>query len=459
MRCRTAKRLIPVYIDKRLDNTATSELESHFRTCKKCSQKVLKLLELDNSIRNIYSQVEPPPNLNESLNSILDNISINNTIENKKFYSNIKGIGKFFSIYKKKLLFGTSAVAAALLILLLFRTNFYSNLNSNKGLPAYIINQKTFTSLKDAKNYIKNIPFVSPSHVPPGYKLDKIVYTMEKDHTKEVELSYSDNNYNELRITYTLIIDNTHRSELLKSLRSTDPECIRVDTDNGYAGKRGAPQTKENQLSPMTQKNVDIILGHYELNVFLDYNSRIPDEDKSKDNDLIRIVQDYLNSEICSNSDKTLTITSNKIAYYSNFKDLEKALPENIKITEPNYIPKDFKLKNIKYYMVNPNINYFIISAIYENPVKSRIYIDYRMPKKGGIIPSINNKIQSSTVYILKTDKSDKTELYPITEKRLPFMDSRFDLNIYLQYDKNDVELNSDSGNIINNILKGIENK
>lgn len=38
-------------------------------------------------------------------------------------------------------------------------------------------------------------------------------------------------------------------------------------------------------------------------------------------------------------------------------------------------------------------------------------------------------------------------------------MDSHFDLNIYLQYDKYDVELNADSGNIINNILKGIENK
>lgn len=449
MRCRTAERLIPDYIDKRLDNTAASELESHFKTCKKCSQKVLKLLELDNCIRNIYSQVEPPPDLNERLNSILDNISMNNTIENKKLFSNIKGIGR--------LLLGTSAVTAALLILLLFKTNFCSNLNSNKGLPAYIINQKTFTTLKDAKNYIKDIPFVSPSHVPPGYKLDKIVYTMEKDQTKEVELSYSDNNYNELRITYTLIIDNTHRSELLKSLRSTDPECIRVDTENGYAGKRGAPETKENQLSPMTQKNVDIILGHYELNVFLDYNSRIPDEDKSKDSDLIGIVQDYFNSGICSNSDKTLTITSNKIASYSSFQDLEKALPESIKISEPSYIPKGFKLKNIKYYMVNPNINYFIISAVYENPVKSCIYIDYRMPEKGGITPSINNKIQTNTVYIIKTDKSHKTELYPITEKRLPFMDSRFDLNIYLQYDKNDVGLNADSSNIINNILKGIK--
>lgn len=299
---------------------------------------------------------------------------------------NVKGSWRFFSIYKKRLIIGTSAVAAALLILLLFRTNFCSDLTNSRGLPAYIINQKTFTSLKDAKNYIKDIPFVSPSHVPPEYNLDKIVYTLEKDQTKEVELSYSDNNYDELRITYTLMIDNTDRSELLKSLRSTDPECIRVDTNNGYAGKRGAPQTKENQLSPMTQKNVDIILGHYELNVFLDYNSRIPDEDKSKDNDLIRIVQDYFNSEICSNSDKTLTIASNKIASYSSFQNLKKALPENIKITEPNYIPKSFNLKNIKYYMVNPNINYFIISAVYENPVKSCIYIDYRVPGKGGII-------------------------------------------------------------------------
>lgn len=372
---------------------------------------------------------------------------------------NVKSPWRFFSIYKKRLIFGTLTVAAALLILLLLRANFCPDLNSSKGLPAYIISQKTFTSLKDAKNYIKDIPFVSPSHVPPGYKLDKIVYTMEKDQTKEVELSYSDNNYNELRITYTLMIDNTDHSKLLKSLRSTDPECIRVDTNNGYAGKRGAPQTKENQLSPMTQKNVDIILGHYELNVFLDYNSRIPDEDKSKDNDLIRIVQDYLNSEICSNSDKTLTITSNKITSFSSFQDLKKVLPESIKITEPNYIPKGFRLKNIKYYMVNPNINYFIINAVYENPVKSCIYIDYRIPEKGGIIPSINNKIHTNTVYILKTDKSDKTELYPITEKRLPFMDSRFDLNIYLQYDKYDVELNADSSNIINNILKGIENR
>lgn len=71
--------------------------------------------------------------------------------------------------------------------------------------------------------------------------------------------------------------------------------------------------------------------------------------------------------------------------------------------------------------MVNPNINYFIISAVYENPVKSCIYIDYRVPGKGGIISSTNNKIQTNTVYILKTDKSDKTELYPITEKKAAF--------------------------------------
>lgn len=355
---------------------------------------------------------------------------------------------------KKQFIIGIPIVTLLFSLIIINDGCTKNNSKESAALPAYILEQRTFNSVDAAQKYVKGIPVISPVSIPEGFKLSKIMYTKNKDSSTEISFTYEDKKFNELDIDYTL---NEDLNEQYK-LQHLNIDFLKVDTSVGYSQPKGVTVTKKNHQSPLTQKTIRTCIGKYLIGASISYNSKTPDEDRTGDNELASIMEEYLNSELI-NSDNINA--ENKYTLYSSFDDLMKALPQGVNIIKPNYIPEGFKLENIKYIMVNPNTNFFIIDAAYKNSNNARIIFDYELSGKT-FIKINNNEVQTNTAYIINTDENKKITLLPFMEKSISYRNNCFDLNIYMQYDKNDEKnntLNDVSNTELQKILQSIKNK
>lgn len=355
-------------------------------------------------------------------------------------------------IHYKRLKLGLVAIILLVVVLLISgpSLNQWSRVNS-KGLPQYILDQQQFNTVDGARKYIKDVPFIEPTYVISGYNLKEITYTKTKEMSFSVDFSYVDRSYNTLNIVYTLkgSSNNYERTPF-------NPNCIKVDTGVGYSQPKGVQITKDNHLTELTDKSISVDFEKYIVTAGIHYNSKIQDSDKLGDTELVKIIQGYLNSKICYITENYKQKVLNESQVYSSFEDLKKNLPSSINIIEPKYVPQGFKLKNIVYQMVNPETNFFIIDATYENPDKSLLFIDYRLTSKGNVHQNNSNKIQTNNAYILMPTENGNAKFIPVTEKALPFLDRNFDLCIYLQYGENNIEFNQIGDKELQSVLSSI---
>lgn len=398
------------------------------------------LNDLDKAIENIYFEQEPPADLKENL---INNVYASIIESNCSLNHNKNNTRKYHLYNNSPIKMGITAVAL-LFILIALKSNYITN--HLKGLPAYIVEQRTFSSINKAQKYIKDFPFTPPKSIPKEFSISKIVYTKNKDSSAEVDFVYTDKNYNELNIRYT---DYSYKPS------SLNEEYLQVETSTVYSQPKGVTITKENHLSPLTEKELRMITGKYFLTAEIHYNSKIPDSDTTGDNELVKIMEGYLNSELYRNLDNSNLISGKDYTTYSSFDDLMKALPQSVNITKPGYTPESFELENIKYKMINPKINYFIINATYKNPYNTRIIFNYTPPGKNGMR---YYSVITHNIFIIKTNENNNFQLVPITEKEKCFSNDHFDLNVYFQYDENDTIPHSTKNSELDKIIESIKN-
>lgn len=464
MKCRTIMRIFSGYIDNTLKPEMIVKIDKHLIICNRCNIELNNLKKLDNAIGSIYLEKDLPQGLRESLiNNLYSTTNENNKTPkklnvNKEIFFNVNiGFKKFFKeIFSNKFKLGKLVAVIVCIVLLINSSYISSYFDNSKGLPAYISEQKKFSSIKEAQQQINVIPIVPPK-VNNDFKLRDIIFTKKLDQNISINFSYEDNKFNTLIVVYT----RKGNKEEYNQSNLINPNFIKVKTSTVNSTPKGVVITKDNHLTPLTQKELTANLGEYDITTQIQYNSNIANIaniGESGDNELTEIMEGYLNSELCNINKREI---DNKVYKYYNFEDLKKSLPTSVKIIEPNYIPSGFKLKDIKYKMVNPNINYFIINATYENSEDDYLVIDYQLPTKGELISQNNNGIieKNTSSYIIKARENGKGELIPNIEKRLAYSHNLFDLNVYLMYDKKNSTLDYTGDEEIQKIIGSIKNK
>ncbi|MDP4091302.1 MAG: zf-HC2 domain-containing protein [Bacillota bacterium] len=449
MKCISVNRKLAAYIDEELPQDTRAELEKHLKECNRCRNKYDKMKELDESVQAVYRECELPEGFEKNLvRDISENLDRKRKLEDKHDINTKAKVTKNRRIHR----FITAAAVTFIVLFLVGGESLVQLLqNSVKGHPAFMLDYKVFKNIKEAQDYVTEIPFVPPAYVPDGYKLKEIEYTKNKDMSISLQFSYESENYNEIVINYTL----KGEEDIYGDTVIINPEDIKVETDSGYSPPKGVKISRENTGSELTQKHLEIDLDQYAFSVRINYNYKISDSDKSEDAELIKIAEPYLSSSICNISEKSVEEQMYGKQIYHSFGELKNNVPAVVPVYAPSYIPEGFKLKDITYRMVNPDINFFIIDAIYERFDKSVLFIDYRTPSKGGVHQNNTGRIQTNQAYLLKAREDGKGELLPITEKNLPSMDSSFDINIYLSYDEAISDLAQTADSEIRKVLKG----